>query len=767
MSDQPDLSGLYASVTVEGHSFEVKSPAAVLVPANTLHHYKLTGGSGWYFHVNLRCDYEDSLSEPDSVDPSQIPDVDVSAIYKTGVKGPDTESESSPWSFVDDRFSKPGIHIRVYQIGSEMQDEIHRVFERGDGASLPVAAPGESLEVEVQSGDHFVKGISPATIYHSGGDAFTYSQVRLPAVPLTIMADSTLASPPVWISDGSRHLRVYNDLTVRGIRFDGQGRTETAIRNFASEPNKIVIESCEISRLKEDGISSRSILDTCIVRNTIFHDIERVGIDFLSSSFCRNLVVENATFYRIGEHAVHMFQKSEPLKVRISNVTVHDCLTGIHLIDVTDVVVSNSIITKSLDYAVQVPASAVLTNLCTSLNRRDFRHGGDKSCFQADPRYLDAEEGDFSLLPDSPCLTTAGDGGAIGDLRWSGVATIRAGRWDFVRSLGRGAGILLVVAIAIYVPIRYIRYHTRRREEELAQEALEKAHEELEIRVDERTAELKILNEKLLDEIANRVRVENARKRAEQELETQHQLKMRSDRLRSLGEMAAGIAHELNQPLVGVRGMAEHTLIGLDKGWDLSNDKLRERMDGIVEQADRMVHIIQQVRMFAREAGKPDLSEVAVNDVVISSIEMIGAQFSFHDLGLTTDLSDNLPPVLANPYSLEEVVLNLLNNALHATEDRRAVDQAYTRSRVVVRTTSNGRNVHIQMEDNGCGIPEEAMAKIFDPFFTTKDPDKGTGLGMSISKSIVEKFGGTLHVDSTLGQGTTVTIVLPEGKLSG
>jgi len=131
-------------------------------------------------------------------------------------------------------------------------------------------------------------------------------------------------------------------------------------------------------------------------------------------------------------------------------------------------------------------------------------------------------------------------------------------------------------------------------------DALRKGRDEQEFRVEERTAELRATNAKLLAEIAERRRAEEAQMAAEQKLEEQRALSMHSDRLRSLGEMAAGIAHELNQPLVGVRGLAEHILIGMERGWELSTETLRNRLAGIVEQADRMVHIIEHVRMFAR-----------------------------------------------------------------------------------------------------------------------------------------------------------------------
>ena len=264
-------------------------------------------------------------------------------------------------------------------------------------------------------------------------------------------------------------------------------------------------------------------------------------------------------------------------------------------------------------------------------------------------------------------------------------------------------------------------------------------------------------------DITEHRQAQEARRQAEQELESQRALSMRSDRLRSLGEMAAGIAHELNQPLMGVRGLAEHILIGLERGWKLTEGDLQDRASRIVEQADRMVHIIEHIRLFAREAGNPELIAVQVNDVVKSAFDMLGAQFRSHGLELEHKLGVNLPSVRANPYSLEEVLLNLLSNARDALDDM-SVDVEGS-GRVVVSTSASeadGRSqVLIEVVDTGVGIPQNIIDRVFDPFFTTKDPDKGTGLGLAISRSIIEEFHGSLRIDSTLARGTHATIRLP------
>jgi histidine kinase len=198
---------------------------------------------------------------------------------------------------------------------------------------------------------------------------------------------------------------------------------------------------------------------------------------------------------------------------------------------------------------------------------------------------------------------------------------------------------------------------------------------------------------------------------------------------------------------------------------------IREKVATIVEQADRMSHIIEHVRIFAREAGKPELLPVNVNDVVESSTNLLGAQFSSHGLTLEKSLAMDLPPVLANPFTLEEVVLNLLLNARDAVEERLQSEPDMQTPGVFLRTQAfmeNGHSmVRIEVRDNGIGIPQEIQGRIFDPFFTTKAPDKGTGLGLSISKTILEEFRGTLTMTCTPEKGTTAVIILPAEEKYG
>ncbi len=255
---------------------------------------------------------------------------------------------------------------------------------------------------------------------------------------------------------------------------------------------------------------------------------------------------------------------------------------------------------------------------------------------------------------------------------------------------------------------------------------------------------------------------------AEKTLEIQRALSIRSDRLRALGEMAAGIAHELNQPLVGVRGLAEHLLLGIKRGWNLDQDRVQKKLQGILDQADRMSHIIQHVRNFSQRSEKASFMLVNLNDVVATALELMEAQLRARGLVVERFLAPSLPRVLGNPFSLEEVVLNCLTNARDAIEERLSVsNRSDSPCRVTLRTRvrgrGKGRQVLLEISDTGIGISDDILEKVFDPFFTTKRPDRGTGLGLSISTSIVEDCGGTLSLRSRPMSGTTVTVALPVG----
>jgi histidine kinase len=163
---------------------------------------------------------------------------------------------------------------------------------------------------------------------------------------------------------------------------------------------------------------------------------------------------------------------------------------------------------------------------------------------------------------------------------------------------------------------------------------------------------------------------------------------------------------------------------------------------------------------------------VQVNEVILSSTGLVNAQLRARGIEVEFGLTEDLPYVLVNPFSLEEVILNMISNARDAIEEKTKRDPASTVPEILLRTRGDGdspggsgQQVVIEVVDRGIGISPENLPKVFDPFFTTKGPDRGTGLGLAVSKSIIEQFGGTLEIRSEPNQGTTAIISLKAERL--
>jgi len=162
-----------------------------------------------------------------------------------------------------------------------------------------------------------------------------------------------------------------------------------------------------------------------------------------------------------------------------------------------------------------------------------------------------------------------------------------------------------------------------------------------------------------------------------------------------------------------VRGLAEIGLDGETRGLEPEEGEYSRTFSDIIGQADRMARIIEHVRLFAREAGKPETTIVDINEVASGALDLLSAQFRSHGLTLDAELGEALPPMRVNRYSLEEAVLNLVINARDAVEHA----QGDTR-RVVLRTRAVDSWVVLEVEDEGCGIPEDLQGRIFEPFFS-------------------------------------------------
>jgi signal transduction histidine kinase/methyl-accepting chemotaxis protein len=233
--------------------------------------------------------------------------------------------------------------------------------------------------------------------------------------------------------------------------------------------------------------------------------------------------------------------------------------------------------------------------------------------------------------------------------------------------------------------------------------------------------------------------------------ETQVQL-IQSGKLAAVGTLAAGVAHELNQPLMVIRGYAQELIA--DRR--ITEEEVREDLRRIEAQTTRMTAIITHLRDFSRQL-KGSREATDLNRVVTQVFTLLGQQLKAKNIEIVQALDPALPAVWADPLQIEQVLLNLLTNASDAMEAAR-------QGTLTVRTEVTGeRWVALSVTDSGPGIPPELQGRIFDPFFTTKDVGKGTGLGLSICHGIVEEHGGQIQVQSPVaeGRGARFTLILP------
>ena len=236
----------------------------------------------------------------------------------------------------------------------------------------------------------------------------------------------------------------------------------------------------------------------------------------------------------------------------------------------------------------------------------------------------------------------------------------------------------------------------------------------------------------------------------EQELQETHLQLIQLEKLRSLGEMAAGVAHEINNPLGGILIYASLLMEGL-----VSDDAKREDLGRIIQEATRCKEIVRSLLEFARQSG-PKLELTDVNRAITDGLHFLENQATFHNIEIIKELDPSIPPLWGSAGQLKQVFLNIMVNA---------ADAMHGRGVLTIKTffARDGDKVAIEFSDTGGGIPEDILPRIFDPFFTTKRVGEGTGLGLSMSYGIVREHRGNIEVDTVVGSGTTFRVLLPVG----
>lgn len=236
------------------------------------------------------------------------------------------------------------------------------------------------------------------------------------------------------------------------------------------------------------------------------------------------------------------------------------------------------------------------------------------------------------------------------------------------------------------------------------------------------------------------------RRRLEQQL-------VQSEKLSAIGQLVAGVAHELNNPLTSVSGYAQ--LLLRDKRLP---EEPRQDIEQIHAQAERAAKIVQNLLIFARE-HKPERRMVSINEALRSALALQNYQLKVDNIGIVQELDTSLPATTADGHQLQQVFLNLITNARHAMAEKGG------RGTLTLRTSlvqgEGGEQIKVEVGDTGVGIPERDLQRIFNPFYTTKPVGQGTGLGLSICFGIVKEHDGHIWAESQLGAGTRVSITLP------
>ena len=264
---------------------------------------------------------------------------------------------------------------------------------------------------------------------------------------------------------------------------------------------------------------------------------------------------------------------------------------------------------------------------------------------------------------------------------------------------------------------------------EISQSMLKKWNEMLEEKVEEKTLELK---------------------------ESAAQL-IQSEKLSALGELTAGVAHELNQPLNVMKIICQSILRDIKKD-RFEKGNVEQDLPEIINQINKMAEIIDHMRIFSRRTEGSTKEKININTILENALKFSGQQIKDHNIELIKELSSDLPEIMGNPLQLEQVFLNLIINARNVLEEGKKNNKT-----ILIKSFMGDRqkSIMVEIKDNGRGIPPEVKNKIFQPFYTTKAPGKGTGLGLSISNKIIEEHIGKIEVESEVGEGTTFRIILP------
>lgn len=238
-------------------------------------------------------------------------------------------------------------------------------------------------------------------------------------------------------------------------------------------------------------------------------------------------------------------------------------------------------------------------------------------------------------------------------------------------------------------------------------------------------------------------------------IEKQRAMAARTERLAAMGTLAAGIAHEVNQPLNALKVTADGLLYWKERDEEISEAEVFEGLRFISDQANRIDYIVRHMHELVHQGRASDIQAADVREVVGRALSLIGQQLSRHDIEVTYQYEEKPVPAYLLPSQLEQAVINLLTNAMHAL-DKMEQGEKWVR----IETEIKEKVCTLTITDSGSGIPEEHLEHIFDPFFTLDDSGKGMGLGLSITQNLVSSMGGSLTVNNAEDAGACFQITL-------
>jgi len=246
-------------------------------------------------------------------------------------------------------------------------------------------------------------------------------------------------------------------------------------------------------------------------------------------------------------------------------------------------------------------------------------------------------------------------------------------------------------------------------------------------------------------------------KHADQKLKDFTAQLIQTEKMAAIGEITAGVAHELKQPLNVMKIICQSIVKDIEKNrFDLESAKLD--LPELINQMNRMAQIIDHMRVFSRRTVGTTIEELNINEAIDSVFVFLGQQLLNHNVAIEKQYATDLPKIKGDPIRLEQVFMNLLTNARQAL-----MSSGKKAMKVEIKTylSQDQKKVIVDFKDSGPGIPQEIREKIFEAFFTTKGAGEGTGLGLSTAKKIVEEYGGKIEVESNLGEWTNFRVTLP------